>query len=58
MIDDDQSLLPPIQPIHQVGVEMRLNFYGHPNETMFKKTNTKLDRNKKEEYVLLGKKMG
>lgn len=57
-IDDEPAVLPPIQPIHQVGVEMRLNFYGHPNEAMFKKTTTKLSQTKKEEYVLLGKRMG
>lgn len=42
---------------------MRLNFYGHPsvnpNETMFKKTMGKMDRTfKKEEYLLLGKRVG
>lgn len=54
MIDEESSLLPPI---HHVGVEMRVNFYaGHPGET-FKKTNTKFDK-KKEDYMLMGKKMG
>lgn len=61
LIDDEPSL-PPIQPIHQVGVEMRVNFYGHPsinpNETMYKKTTNKLDRTQKADYLLLGKRMG
>jgi hypothetical protein len=43
VIDDETTLLPPI---HQVGVEMKLNFYGHSTlkgpENIFKKTTNKI----------------
>jgi hypothetical protein len=50
-----------LPPIHQIGVELKLNFYGHstlkPNETIFKKTIGKFDKKKDENYILVGKKI-